>query len=385
MEAIGRLAGGMAHDFNNVLTVIKGYSELLLMEQPKRDLPIAEIAEIHKAVGRASNLTRQLLAVSRRQVMEMRTLDLNRLITALLKMLQPVIGEEIELVTSLAGNLGRVKADPGQIERTILNLAVNARDSMPSGGRLLIETANARLDEAYARHHTEVTPGPHVMLSVSDTGVGMTSEIKERIFEPFFTTKEKGKGTGLGLSVVYGIVKQSGGHIWVYSEPDIGTTFKIYLPRVDEEAEKMSSGGDRESIPQGRETILVAEDDENVRHFMVGTLQKLGYNVLEAPHGKEALQIQERHGGPIHLVLTDVAMPGMSGPELVQHLRSSHPGINVLYISGYSEHSTLRPWRIDKGENYLQKLFALDRLAQTIRELLDGSLAQGGLSILPNK
>ena len=274
IEAIGRLAGGIAHDFNNLLTVIKGYSQLSFAELKESDPLRGSIEEIRKAADRAADLTRQLLAFSRRQIMEMKVLDLNTVLQNLDKMLRRVIGEDIELVTLLAEDLGRVKTDPGQIEQVIMNLAINSRDAMPDGGKLTIETANVELDEGYARAHVAVTPGRYVMLSVSDTGIGMTPEVRERVFEPFFTTKEKGKGTGLGLSTVYGIVKQSGGNIWVYSEPRRGTTFKIYLPRVDEPFEELGERVVKEEIPRGTETILIVEDEEEVRKLVSANLGK---------------------------------------------------------------------------------------------------------------
>jgi PAS domain S-box-containing protein len=291
MEAIGSLAGGIAHDFNNLLTVIKGYSQLSLMELKEGDPLKPNIEEVQKAAERAAGLTRQLLAFSRRQVMEMRVLDPNTLLRDLDKMLRRIIGEDIELVTLLADDLGTVKADAGQIEQVVMNLAVNARDAMQKGGKLTIETANVELDENYARNHIAVKPGPYVMLSVSDTGVGMTPEVRDRVFEPFFTTKEKGKGTGLGLSTVYGIVKQSGGNIWVYSEPGKGTAFKIYLPRVDEPLEEVGEKGVKEGLPRGSETVLVVEDEEEVRKLAVQILRRQGYTVLEASQGNEASHI----------------------------------------------------------------------------------------------
>jgi signal transduction histidine kinase len=289
MEAIGRLAGGIAHDFNNLLTIIKGYSQLSLIDLKEGNPLRGNIVEIQKASERAADLTRQLLAFSRRQVIEMKILDLNLLLMNLDKMLRRIIGEDIELVTTLVHDLGRVKADPGQIENVIINLASNARDAMPSGGKLTIETTNVELDETYARSHAGVKPGRYIMISVSDTGVGMTSEVKERIFEPFFTTKEKSKGTGLGVSTVYGIVKQSGGNIWVYSELGSGTTFKIYLPLVDEPLEEKGKGIVEKTLPLGNETLLVVEDEEEVRNLTVQILKKYGYKVLEASHGRDAL------------------------------------------------------------------------------------------------
>ncbi|MEW6376940.1 MAG: PAS domain S-box protein [Thermodesulfobacteriota bacterium] len=371
MEAIGRLAGGIAHDFNNLLTIIKGYSQLSLLDLKERDPLKGNIQEIQKASQRATDLTRQLLAFSRRQMMEMKVLNLNVLLKDLDKMLRRVIGEDIELVNSLADDLGQVKTDPGQIEQVIMNLAVNARDAMPKGGKLTIETANVELDEAYARAHIGVTPGRYVMLSMSDTGVGMTPDVRERIFEPFFTTKEKGEGTGLGLSMVYGIVKQSGGSIWVYSEPVQGTTFKIYLPRVDELPEEIGKKEIKEEIPWGNETVLVVEDDEAVRKLAVKVLEKQGYNVLEASNGTDALEICEKQKGSIHMILTDVVMPEMNGRQLVERFRQVYPYFKVLYMSGYTDNTIVHHGVLEKGVNYIQKPFTPEALARKVREVLD--------------
>jgi len=288
------------------------------------------------------------------------------------KMLRRVLGEDIELVTLLAEDLGRVEMDPGQIEQVVMNLAVNARDAMRSGGRLTIETANVVLDEAYARAHIGVTPGRYVMLSVSDTGVGMNREVKERAFEPFFTTKEKGKGTGLGLSTVYGIVKQSRGNIWVYSEQGRGTTFKIYLPWVDEPLEEARQKKViEEDIPRGNETVLVVEDEGEVRRVIVEILGRQGYRVLDASHGNEALLIHEKHGGPIHLILVDVVMPGMSGSELAKRLAPLHPEIKILYMSGYTDNAIVHHGVLARGVNYIQKPFTMDGLTRKVRQVLD--------------
>ncbi|MBS3905981.1 MAG: response regulator [Syntrophaceae bacterium] len=371
VEAIGRLAGGIAHDFNNLLTIIKGNNQLSLMEI-KKDDPLREnIEQVEKAADRAAALTRQLLAFSRRQVLEVKVLDLNTILRDMEKMLHRVIGEDIGLVTLLAENLGTVKADPGQIEQVVMNLAVNARDAMPKGGKLTIETANVELDQNYARNHVAVTPGRYAMLSVSDTGVGMSPEVKERIFEPFFTTKEKDKGTGLGLSTVYGIVKQSGGNIWVYSEPGQGTAFKIYLPRVDEPPEEAGEKVVQKKLPGGGETILVVEDEEKVRQVAVQILTKNGYTVLEASHGDEARQICEQHGGPIHLIVTDVVLPGMNGRELAESLVSRHPGAKALHMSGYTDNAIVHHGVLEKGLSFLQKPFNLEDLLRKVREVLD--------------
>jgi len=371
IEAIGRLAGGIAHDFNNLLTVIKGYSQLSLIEI-KEGHPLKEnIEEIKKAAEKAADLTRQLLAFSRRQILDMKVLDLNTLLKDLDKMLRRVIGEDIELITLLTEDLGRVKVDPGQIEQVVMNLVVNARDAMPSGGKLFIETANIELDEAYARAHVAVTPGRFVMISVSDTGVGMTPEVRDRVFEPFFTTKEKGKGTGLGLSTVYGIVKQSGGNIWVYSEPGQGTTLKIYLPLVDEPIEELREKVRIEEIPRGHEIILIVEDDEAVRKLAVQILEKQGYNALQAHQGDEALKICQHHKDRIHLILTDVVMPEMSGRQLVDSLKQVRQDFKVLYTSGYTDNAIAHHGVLEKGVNFIQKPFTFEGLARKVREVLD--------------
>jgi two-component system cell cycle sensor histidine kinase/response regulator CckA len=371
MEAIGQLAGGIAHDFNNLLTIIKGYSQLSLIELKEGDPLKGNIEEIQKASQKAADLTHHLLAFSRRQVMEMKILDLNTLLKDLDKMLRRVIGEDIELLTLLADDLWRVKADPGQMEQVVMNLAVNARDAMPSGGRLTIETANVELDNAYARAHIGATPGRYVMLSVNDTGVGMTQEIKERAFDPFFTTKEKGKGTGLGLSTAYGIVKQSGGNIWVYSEPGRGTTFKIYLPVVDEPLDELREKIVGEELPHGSETVLVVEDEEKVRKLTVEILGGQGYRVLDASNGDDALVISEKHDGPIHLILVDVVMPGMSGSELAKRLASLRPQTKILYMSGYTDNAIIHHGVLVQGVNYIQKPFTIEGLTRKVREVLD--------------
>jgi PAS domain S-box-containing protein len=371
VEAIGRLAGGVAHDFNNLLTIIKGYSQLSCIELKEGDPLRGNIDEIKKAAERAASLTRQLLAFSRRQVMEMKVVDLNTLLGDLEKMLRRVIGEDIEMVIQPAGDLGRVRADVGQIEQVIMNLVVNAKDAMPSGGKLTIETANVELDESYVRSHLEVKPGPYVMFSVSDTGMGMTTEVRDRIFEPFFTTKEKGKGTGLGLSTVYGIVKQSKGHIWVYSVQGRGTTFKIYLPRVDEPLEEIRKEGLKKELPRGDETILIVEDEEEVRKLAGRILERQGYRILETFNGNDALAACERSTSPIHLMLADVVMPGMGGTELARHLKPLYPEIKILYMSGYTDDTIVRHGVLENGVNYIQKPFTMEGLARKVREVLD--------------
>ena len=366
MEAVGRLAGGVAHDFNNLLTIIKGYSQLVLLGLQEGDPLRENTIEIQRATERAADLVRQLLVFSRRQEMEMRVLDLNVIIQNLEKMLCRILGEDIEMVTHLASDLGRTKVDPGQIEQVIMNLVVNARDAMPSVGKLTIETTNVDLNEEYIHTHIDVAPGHYVMLAVSDTGAGMTPEVKERIFEPFFTTKEK--GTGLGLSTVYGIVKQCGGTIWVYSELGKGTIFKIYLPQVEEPLEEI---GEREmsgDFPQGQETVLVVEDYEEVRKLAMRILSKQGYKVLEAANGNDALQLCEKDMGPIHLIVTDMIMPGMSGTELTERLTVLYPEIKVLYMSGYTDNRVI--FRAD-DTNYIQKPFTVEGLARKVRDVLN--------------
>jgi two-component system cell cycle sensor histidine kinase/response regulator CckA len=372
METIGRLAGGIAHDFNNILMVIKGYSQLSLAEMKKNDPLKPNIEEIRKATERAVDLTRQLLAFSRRQIMDMKVLDLNNVVRDLEKMLRRIIGEDIELVTALADEVGSVKVDPGQIEQVLLNLAVNARDAMPSGGRLTLETSNVELDEEYCRIHISVKPGPYVMLSISDTGCGMLPDVKERIFEPFFTTKEKGNGTGLGLSTVYGIVKQSGGNIWVYSEPGQGTTFKIYLPRVEKVAETHVPRDDAGHLARGNETVLVVEDDPSLRDLIARVLRGLGYAVHEAVNGNDAVQmVHEGNRKKIDLLVTDVVMPRMGGRELVEKIKTVQPEMKVLYISGYTEGSITNHVVFDQEDTFLQKPFSLKDLTKKVREVLD--------------
>ncbi|HXW00652.1 MAG TPA: ATP-binding protein, partial [Anaerolineae bacterium] len=373
MEAIGKLAGGVAHDFNNILTVITGYSELLLQLHPdEHDPERKDLEQIKRAGDRAASLTRQLLAFSRQQILQLRVLNLNDVVADMSKMLRRLIGEDIDLVILLDEALGHVKADPGQVEQVILNLAINARDAMPQGGKLTIETVNVNLDEDYARRYVEVEPGPYVMLAVSDTGIGMDAEIQSHLFEPFFTTKEQGKGTGLGLATVHGIVNQSGGHIWVYSEPEQGTTFKIYLPRTDEAVES----GDLDQAPAkllwGSETILLVEDEDMVRELARHILTENGYTVVAASHGEEALQLCERHEGPIHMLLTDVIMPhGMSGRQLAERLALLRPEMKILYMSGYTDNAIVHHGVLDADVNFLQKPFATDALVSKVRQALD--------------
>jgi len=371
MEAVGRLAGGIAHDFNNLLTVIKGYSELMLEELDGPDPLHNELDEIRKAADRAASLTRQLLAFSRQQVLAPKVLDLNIIVNNMDKLLHRLLGEDIDLFTVLEPGLGRVKADPGQLEQVIMNLAVNARDAMPRGGKLTIETTNVDLDDAYARDHVSVTPGRYVMIAVSDTGLGMTEKVKSRIFEPFFTTKEVGKGTGLGLSTVYGIIKQSGGYVWVYSEVGIGSTFKVYLPRVDAPADFTPSHS-LQPARRGTETVLLVEDEDGVRALVRQVLHKHGYNVLEARNGGEALLMCERHQGKIDLLLTDVVLEQMSGRELAERLLKVRSEMKVLYVSGYADDAIVHHGVLTAGMAFLQKPFTTEALARKVRNVLDG-------------
>jgi len=371
MEAVGKLAGGIAHDFNNLLTAVTGYSELLLGRLNEADPLRKDVLEIRKAAEHATSLTRQLLAFSRRQVLQPKVMKINTIVVEMDTMLRRLIGEDIDLVTVLGAKVGYVKADPVQIEQVILNLVINARDAMPNGGRLTIETANVELDEAYARRHADVRPGSYVMLAVSDTGCGMDEKTKSRLFEPFFTTKGLGKGTGLGLSTIYGIVKQSDGHIWVYSEPGQGTTFKTYLPRVEEAVEKPESTATRAGPTQGSETILVVEDEVEVAKLVREILEINGYRVLEAHKIEEALRIGQTHEGPIHVMITDVVMPGMSGRQLAERLISVRPQMKVLYMSGYTEDAIVHHGVLDEGTAFIQKPFTPDDLTRQVRDVLD--------------
>ncbi|PYP45955.1 MAG: hybrid sensor histidine kinase/response regulator [Gemmatimonadetes bacterium] len=372
MEAVGRLAGGVAHDFNNVLTAIFGYADLMAEEVPPSSAARQDLDEIRKAAQRATALTGQLLAFSRQQVLAPVVLSMNDLVGDVDKMLRRLLGEDVDLRVSLASNAGNVRADPGQLQQVIMNLVVNARDAMPTGGKLLIETADAELTEQYAELHQPVIPGQYVMLAVSDTGVGMDAQTRARIFEPFFTTKEKSKGTGLGLSTVYGIVKQSGGYIWVYSEAGHGTTFKVYLPRVDAPVEPQAPAREAVTVT-GTETILVAEDDETLRPLAKGLLEKLGYTVLEAENAEQALGVAGAHAGPIHLLVADVVMPGASGRELARRLAQSRPETRVLYVSGYTDDAIVHHGMLEPGLNFLQKPFTPAALARKVREVLDAT------------
>ena len=371
MEAVGRLAGGVAHDFNNLLTVILSYSDLLLEDLPPEIPDRADVAEIRKAAVAASSLTRQLLAFSRQQVLEPRVLDVNTVVASTEKLLTRLLGEDVSLTTTLAAALGAVKVDPGQLEQIIMNLAVNARDAMPRGGRLSIETANVEMDESYVHGHPLARPGHYVMLAVSDTGTGMDAATQARIFEPFFTTKEAGKGTGLGLATVYGIVRQSSGFIWVYSEPGHGTSFKIYLPRVDEPVSP--AGAPAPQVVGGSETVLVVEDVAAVRAVTRQMLERQGYCVLEAANGATALSLARQHHSAIHLLVTDVVMPEVSGRELADQLVQLRPDMKVLFMSGYTDDAVVRHGILQEGIAYLQKPFTPDTLARKVRAVLDGS------------
>jgi two-component system cell cycle sensor histidine kinase/response regulator CckA len=371
LESIGRLAGGVAHDFNNLLGVIGGYAELL-RKRVKDDPRVHKYAEdIVKAADRAAGLTRQLLAFSRRQVLQPKVLDLSAVVGEMERMLRRLIGEDVQLVTVFDEELGTVKADPGQVEQVLMNLAVNARDAMPLGGRLTIETHNVDIDRAYARQHADVPAGRYVMLAVSDMGQGMSRDVKARAFEPFFTTKEAGKGTGLGLATVHGIVKQSGGHIFVYSEPGHGTSFKIYFPRADEAEAAVASSVAEAVLPRGSETVLLVEDEGTLRELIRECLESTGYTVLEAAHGAEALKVCERHPAPIHLLMTDVVMPGISGRELAGQVKLVRPAIRIVYMSGYTDDAVVLHGVLSEEMAFLQKPFTQEALARKVREVLD--------------
>ena len=373
MEAIGTLAGGVAHDFNNLLTTIMGYSQLLAMRLTPDDPSLHDMEEIIKAATRASMLTRQLLAFSRREMVQPRLVDLNAIVSEMGKMLRRLIGESIDLVVVPAENLGAVKADAGHVEQVLMNLSVNARDAMPGGGRLTIETSNIELGEGYAGEHIGVSPGQYVLLVVSDTGSGMDPQTKARMFEPFFTTKGPGKGTGLGLSTVYGIVKQWGGSIEVYTDPSWGTTFKIYFPRAAGTVEHDTGSEFPVLVPRGSETVLLVEDQDAVAAVIRAALQHYGYQVLEARQGGEALTLLDRHGAPISIVVTDVVMPVMGGPELAKRLWQRWPETKVLFMSGYTERAFSSYAALDPRASFLQKPFMPESLALKVREMLDGS------------
>jgi len=372
MESIGRLAGGIAHDFNNLLTAIIGNVEMILMTISQENIIYEEVNEIKKSAERAADLTRQLLAFSRRQVIEPRVVDLNDLITGMEKMLRRLIGEDIELLTCTHEELWPVRIDPGQVEQILTNLVVNARDAMPGGGMIIIETGNVVFDEEYVKNHMGSIPGEYVMMAVSDTGMGMDERTKQHIFEPFFTTKGKWKGTGLGLSTCYGIVKQNNGFIWVYSEPGHGTTMKIYLPRVHETPGFETEKDELVEISGGMETILLVEDEPSVRKMIFRTLSEKGYRVMEASNGEEALRlIEERNTGEIHLVIADVIMPRMGGRDLIERVKRYFPGLKVLYISGYTDNSIVNHCMLPPGRNFLQKPFSTAALIHKVRQVLN--------------
>jgi len=372
MEAIGRLAGGVAHDFNNLLTIIMGNAQILADSVGLGQVQKKCVQQINKASEQASSLTRQLLAFSRKQALQPKVLDLNNVVTDFGKMLPRLIGEDIEFVFAAEKGLGHIKVDPGQIEQVLLNLAVNARDAMPTGGKLIIETRNCEVTEDYTKSHASVTPGKYVLLAVTDTGQGMDAETQSRIFEPFFTTKVQGKGTGLGLATVYGIVKQSGGYIWVYSEPKLGTSFKIYLPRVDEPVENHRTKELASATTGGTETLLVVEDQEDLRKLAASYLKSTGYHVLEAGNGVEGLQIVETHEGRIDLLVTDVVMPKMGGWELADRAAVIRPEMKVVYMSGFSEYGVAFENFQQVRDFFIQKPFGMQVLGRRVRDALDG-------------
>ncbi|HEY8370269.1 MAG TPA: response regulator [Thermodesulfobacteriota bacterium] len=377
-EALGRLAGGVAHDFNNYLTAIGGFCERLREQLEPGSPAILEAEEIQRTVDRATALTRQLLAVGRRQVLKPRLVDVNAVISGMLPLVRQLAGDRVQVVTALAPSLGRIRTDPAQIEQVLTNLVVNARDAMPDGGTLTIETANTDLDVSYARRHVSVRPGAYVLLAVSDTGIGMSRETRDRLFEPFFTTKAPGKGTGLGLSTVYGIVKQSGGNIWVYSEPGRGATFKIYLPRVPEAVEAHPAPAPAVEAPRDAQTILLVEDDDLVRRLARQALEDSGYRILEASDGDDAKRVSETHAGPIDLLLTDVVMPRLNGPDLARLLAAARPGLPVLYMSGYADQAIYRSGVLDQGASFLAKPFTLEALRRRVREAVKSGNRTGG-------
>jgi signal transduction histidine kinase len=375
MEAIGRLAGGIAHDFNNLLTAVIGYCELLLERFQEEDSTRGLLNEIHKAGMRAAALTHQLLAFSRKQMLQPEVLEFNETITGLEKVLRRIIGEDIELTFALDPDVGQVKADRAQLDEVVMNLAANARDAMPQGGKLIIETKNVELDDSYTQGRLEVKPGSYVMMAMSDTGCGIEKEILPKIFEPFFTTKERGKGTGLGLSTLYGIVRQTGGDVMVHSEVGKGTTFKIYLPRTDEALDTRPHVVSLADM-RAKETILVTEDERGVRKLVHRVLEKYGYTVLVAARGHEAIKICKEYAGPIDMLVTDVVMPEMSGKQLSELVTQLRPEIRVLFMSGYTAEAILHQGKVDRSTAFVQKPFAASALAQKVREMLDAKVSE---------
>ena len=371
MEAVGRLAGGVAHDFNNLLMVVSGYTEVLMEALDQNDPLLVKVQAIQQAADRATTLTRQLLAFSRKQLLELKVVDVNSIVADMERLLRPLIGENIDLTTKLTPNVGHTRADAGQLEQVIMNLVVNAKDAMPDGGRILIQTSEADPDTA-RREHSLIEPGTYILLSVSDTGAGMDRETQSRIFEPFFTTKEKGKGTGLGLSTVYGIVKQGGGYIFAQSEPGCGTTFRIYLPRVADPADSPRVDKHAQAAAGGSETVLLVEDEESVRELVRETLKTRGYRVIEASDGIAGMRVSEEYQGNIEILITDVVMPGMSGRELAKRVAAARPNIRVLYLSGYTEDAIIHEGALEPGTGFLQKPFTLQVLARKVREVLQG-------------
>jgi two-component system, cell cycle sensor histidine kinase and response regulator CckA len=371
MEAVGRLAGGVAHDFNNLLMVVSGYTEVLMEALDQNDPLLVKVQAIQQAADRATTLTRQLLAFSRKQLLELKVVDVNSIVADMERLLRPLIGENIDLTTKLTPNVGHTRADAGQLEQVIMNLVVNAKDAMPDGGRILIQTSEADPDTA-RREHSLIEPGTYILLSVSDTGAGMDRETLSRIFEPFFTTKEKGKGTGLGLSTVYGIVKQGGGYIFAQSEPGCGTTFRIYLPRVADPADSPRVDKHAQAAAGGSETVLLVEDEESVRELVRETLKTRGYTVIEASDGIAGMRVSEEYQGNIEILITDVVMPGMSGRELAKRVAAARPNIRVLYLSGYTEDAIIHEGALEPGTGFLQKPFTLQVLARKVREVLQG-------------